>query len=164
MATTYGIGVKDIKAGPIGAAGIMGTVLTSVGKIYKDTVSIVEADGTVTRHFQEGRKHPFLAVVDAGETPIKFTIVDISAANLAQWLGGTAVTDDWSSALESFSQELSVEIISTLGVTLQIARCLLYGKINWNMSRTEIAKIEVTGEIMEPDDAATPPVKRIPSV
>ena len=162
--TTYGIGIKDIKAGPVGAGGIMGTVLTSIGKIYKDTVSLQEADGTITRHFSENSKQPFLAVFEADESPIKFTVVDVSATNLAKWLGGTAATSNWSSALESFSQELSVEIISLMGVTLQIARCFLYGKITWNMTRTEIAKIEITGEIMEPEDAGTPPVKRIDSV
>jgi hypothetical protein len=40
---------------------------------------------------------------------------------------------------------------------------MLYGKITWNLSRTEIAKIEITGEIMVPEDASTPPIKTLPA-
>lgn len=163
MSVQYGVGCKDIKAGAIGAGGTMGAVLTSVGKLYKDTVNLVEEDGTVTRHFAENARYPFLAVFDAGGMPLKFTLVDVSAANLQKWLGGTVDVSNWSSPVESFSQELSVELITLYGSTLQIARCMLYGKITWNASRTEIAKIDVTGEVLEPEDAATPPVKSIPT-
>ena len=159
----YGVGCKEIKAGPIGATGTMGAALVSVGKLLKDTVNMIEEDGTVTRHFAENSRFPFLAVFDAGGMPIKFTLVDVSAANLKKWLGGEVVTENWSSPIESFSQELSVELVTLYGITIQIARCMLYGKITWNASRTEIARIDVTGEVMEPEDAATPPVKRIPS-
>jgi hypothetical protein len=163
MAKTYAIGVKDIKAGAIGAGGTMGTTLTSVGKIYKDTASLVEAAPTVTRHYSEGSKYPFLATLVAGETPLKFTIVDTSAEELAKWLGGTVDTDKWLAGLDQFSQELSIEVEGAMGINIQIARALVYGIINWNMSRTEIAKVEITAEVLEPEDAATPPVKTLPA-
>lgn len=163
MSKTYAIGVKDIKAGAIGSGGTMGTSLTSVGKIYKDTASLVEAAPTVTRHYTEGSKYPFLATLVAGETPLKFTIVDTSAAVLAQWLGGSVNTTSWLAGLDQFSQELSLEVDGAMGVNIEIARAMVYGTINWNMSRTEIAKIEITAEIMEPEDAATPPVKTVPA-
>jgi len=163
MSKTYAIGVKAIKAGPIGANGIMGTVLADVGKIYKDTASFVEAAPTITRHFSENSKYPFLATLISGETPLKFTIVDTSAAALLKWLGGTAPALDWLSGTDNFSQELSIEVDGAMGVNIQIARALVYGTINWNMSRTEIAKIEITAEVMEPEDAATPAVKIVPA-
>lgn len=164
MAIKYGIGCKDIKAGEIGTGGTMGTTLVSVGKIYKNTVSFIEEDGTVTKHVAENNRFPFLAVYEAGGLPLKFTLVDVSAQNLQKWLGGTVATDTWSASVESFSQELSVEIETLYGVKIQIPRCFLVGKITWNASRTEIAKIDVSGEVMLPEDEATPPIKEVPSV
>lgn len=163
MSKTYAIGVKAIKAGPIGTGGTFGDTLADVGKIYKDTASFVEAAPTITRHFSENSKYPFLATLVSGETPLKFTIVDTSAAALLQWLGGSIATLDWLSGADNFSQELSVEVDGAIGVNIQIARALVYGTINWNMSRTEIAKIEITAEVMEPEDSATPAVKVVPA-
>jgi hypothetical protein len=162
MTATYGFGCKAIRAGAIGANGTMGAALTAVGKVYKDTVSLVGEDATLAKHYAEnGGKFPFLVVVTEGGLPLKFTLVDISSANLQKWLGGTVNVEAWSMSNDSFSQELSVEMDSLNGSTFQFARMLLYGKISWNANRTEIYKIEVTGEVMEPEDAATPPVKRI---
>lgn len=161
MAVKYGIGCKDIKAGAVGSDGTMGTTLTSVGKLYKGTVSFIEEDGNVIKHTAENNRFPFLAVYEAGGLPLKFTLVDVSPENLQKWLGGTVATNTWSAPVESFSQELSVEIETLYGVKIQIPRCFLYGKITWNASRTEIAKIDVSGEVMLPEDAATPPIKEI---
>lgn len=160
---TYGVGCKDIKAGDIGVDGTMGTTLNSVGKVYKDTVSIIEDEGNVTNHFQENARYPFLNIFDAGPTRVSFTLVDVDATNLAKWLGGEAATDVWSSPTANFSQEMSVKIETVKDWNIEIARCMLYGKITWNLSRTEIAKVEVTGEIMVPEDAATPPIKTEPA-
>lgn len=162
MAVTYGFGCKALRAGAIGAGGTMGTVLVSVGKVYKDTVNLVGEDATLAKHFAEnGGKFPFLVVLTEGGLPLKFTLVDIAAANLQKWLGGTVNLEEWSMSNDSFSQEMSVEMDSLNGSTFQFPRMFLYGKIAWNASRTEIYKIEVTGEVMEPEDAATKPMKRI---
>jgi hypothetical protein len=161
MTVAYGFGCKDIRGGAIGAGGTMGTVLTSVGKVYKDTVSMIGEDGTVAKHYSMNGRFPFLAVLTDGGLPLKFTLVDVSPANLLKWLGGTVNLETWSMSNDSFSQELSVEMDSLKGKTIQVARMFLYGKITWNANRTEIYKIEVTGEVMEPEDAATPPVKQI---
>jgi hypothetical protein len=163
MPDTYGIGCKDIQIGDIGIGGTMGSTLASVGKIYKDTVNLIEDESNVTNHFQENARYPFLNVIDAGPTRLKFTLIDVSADNLAEWLGGEAATDVWSSPTSNFSQEKSVEVQTVKGWNIQVARCMLYGKITWNLSRTEIAKIEITGEIMVPEDASTPPIKTLPA-
>lgn len=164
MATTYGVGCKNIKAGNLAADGGISTTLTDIGKLYKQTVSLVEEDGVVTKHFAEGQRFPFLNVFDAAGVLLKFTLVDISAANLAKWLGGTVTTTTWDGASDSFSIEQSITSDTLFGVTIQIVRCFLYGKITWNMNRTEIAKIEVTGEVMQPDKANTAPLTIKPTV
>jgi hypothetical protein len=164
MATTYGVGCKNIKVGNLAADGGISTSLADIGKLYKQTVSLVEEDGQVTRHFAEGQRFPFLNVVDAAGVILKFTLTDISAAILAKWLGGTAATNTWTSATDSFSVEQSVTADTLFGVTIEVVRCFLYGKITWNMNRTEIAKIEVTGEIMQPDKTGSAPLTIKPTV
>ncbi|HBL73825.1 MAG: hypothetical protein A2W90_14660 [Bacteroidetes bacterium GWF2_42_66] len=163
MSTAYGVGCKDIKAGAIGALGVMGTSLTSVGKVFRNTASMIDEDGTDTPFYAEGIRHPFLISHEDAGTILKFTLVDIDPANLVKWIGGTVDSTAWEGASDSFSQELSVEYITLLGKTIQFARVFLYGKITWNLTRTEIAKIEVTGIVMQPEGADTPPRKIIPT-
>jgi len=163
MSKTYGVSVKQILAGAPEADGSMSQNLADVGKIYKDSVSFVEADPSVTRHFSEGSKYPFLAVLTSGELPFKFTIVDISADNLAKWLGGAAAANVWNGPAEEFSQELSLKIVSAYGTDILVCRAFVYGKITWNMTRTEIAKIDITAEVMLPEDGITSPVISQPS-
>ncbi len=163
-ATKYGVGCKAIKAGAVGATGGMGTTLTDVGAPYKGTVSIIDADGTVTKHLAENSKFPFLAVLDGAGTQVKFTLANILPTTLTQWLGGTVATDTWSAPVQSFSIEQSVSIDTLFGATIKIVRLFMYCKMTWNMSRTEIAKLEITGEVMQPDDPLAAPITIGPSV
>lgn len=162
--STYGVGCKAIKAGDIGAAGIMGTVLTDAGTPYKGTVQLIEEDGTVSKHYGEGKRFPFLTVYENGSSSVKFTLTDMTPATLAKWLGGAVNTTAWDSSKDHFSQELSLQIDTVYNMNIQIARCHLYGKITWNLTTSEIAKIEITGDVLEPEDADTPPIKWLPAV
>lgn len=165
MPTSYGVGCKNIKAGPLAADGGLSITLADIGKLYKSTVSLTDEDGAVTKHFAEGQRYPFLNVLDAAGTQIKFALVDISAAILAKWLGGAVVTvTSWDGASDSFSLENSITVDTVFNVTIVIPRCFLHGKITWNMNRTEIAKIEITGEVMQPEKALLAPITFKPTV
>lgn len=161
---TYGVGCKNIKTGPIAVDGGMGTALTSVGKLYKNTVSIIDEDGTVTKHYAEGDRYPFLAVLEAGGTPVKFTLTDISPANLTIWLGGAVSDSTWKAPNASFSLEQSFSADTLFGITIKIARLFMHCKVTWNLTRTEIAKLEVTGEVMTPDKEGEAPIQTGPTV
>jgi hypothetical protein len=165
MATSYGVGCKNIKVGALAVDGGLSLTLADIGKLYKNTVSLTDDDGSVTKHFAEGQRYPFLNVLEAAGTQIKFALVDISAAILAKWLGGAVITvSSWDGASDSFSVENSVSIDTLFNVTIVIPRCFLYGKITWNMTRTEIAKIEITGEVMQPEKALLAPLTFKPTV
>lgn len=165
MATTsYGVGCKNIKTGPVGVDGAMGAALTSVGKLYKNTVSIVDEDGTVTKHTAEGDRYPFLNVLDAAGTVIKFTLTDIAPANMALWLGGSVAVNVWKAANASFSTEQSWSADTLFGTTIKVPRLFMHCKLTWNMTRTEIAKMEVTGEVMTPDKVDEAPISIAPTV
>ena len=164
MATTYGVGCKNIKIGPVAVDGDMGTALVDAGKPFKGTVNISDEDGTIAKFFGENSRYPFLAVNDAGGTQVKFTLTDLDPANVVKWLGGTAVTTTWNAPVVSFSSEQSFSADTIFGTTIKIVRLFLYCKLTWNMTRTEIAKLEITGEVMEPVKAGVAPMTLAPTV
>lgn len=164
MATTYGVGCKNVKTGAIAVDGGMGQALTSVGKLYKGTVSFVDEDGAVSKHTAEGDRYPFLAVLDAAGTVVKFVLTDIAPDNLLIWLGGAVAAAVWSAPNASFSLEKSFSADTLFGTTIKITRLFMHCKLTWNMTRTEIAKLEVTGEIMTPDKTGEAPYSQSPTV
>lgn len=163
MATTYGVGCKDIQMGDIAADGGIGATLTSVGKVYKESASIVDEDGNVTKHFAEGSRYPFLVIYDAAGTIVKFVLTDISPAVLSQFLGGTVATTTWKSPVSSFSTEKSIKIKTNFNLDISIARAFIHAKLTWNLTTKEIAKIEITAEVLEPTKANEAPMAIAPA-
>lgn len=161
---SYAIGCKALKIGDKGAGGIMGTTLTAM-QVYKNTVKLTEADPTVTPFFSENARFPDVVATENGAVNLNFEVHNVSKANLAAFLGGTAdaTTETWSSSDEHFSAEKSIEIDDTIGETWQFAAVHLTGKIDWSADRTNIMRIVVTGMVLKPEGASTPPIKKIPT-
>ena len=158
----YSIGAKKLRIGDVGAAGIMGTGLTAY-KPYKGTVNLTEEDPTNTPHHAENARYPDVVVTENGATNFNFEIHDMSAANLAKFVGGEASTDTWTSGTDHFQIEQSVEIDTIFEETWQIPRMMLTGTITWNANRTDIARIKVSGMVLQPEDDSTLPLKKIPT-
>lgn len=156
----YGVGLKDLKIGPQAANGGMSTSLVSVGKVYKETASIIDEDGTVTKHFAENDRYPFLTVYEASGTTIKFTLTDIAPEKLKEFFGGEVetATSAWKSPMASFSCERSLSLETVMGLTVDVPNAFLYAKLNWNLGQKEIAKVEVTAEVQAPKVANEAPM------
>lgn len=154
----YGVGLKSLKMGEQTAEGGMSTTLVAVGSVYKETASIIDEDGTVTKHFAEGARYPFLTVYEAAGTQIKFTLVNIEPTELKKFLGGEAAAASWKSPVTSFSAERSLSLETKFGITVEVPNAMVYAKLNWNLATKEIAKIEVTAEVQEPKVAGESPM------
>lgn len=156
----YGIGLKDLKIGAQAANGGMGTSLVSVGKVYKETASIIDEDGTVTKHFAENDRYPFLTVYEAAGTTIKFTLTDIAPDKLKEFFGGEVedAAKAWKSPMASFSCERSLSLETVMGLTVDVPNAFIYAKLNWNLGQKEIAKVEVTAEVQAPKVASESPM------
>lgn len=156
----YGVGLKDLKMGPQAADGGMGTNLVSVGKVYKETASIIDEDGTVTKHFAENDRYPFLTVYEAAGTTIKFTLTDVAPDKLKEFFGGEveSATKAWKSPMASFSCERSLSLETVMGLTVDVPNAFIYAKLNWNLAQKEIAKVEVTAEVQAPKVASEAPM------
>lgn len=158
----YSIGAKELRIGDVGVDGIHGEPTTAY-KPYKGTVNLTEEDPTNTPHHAENARYPDVVVTENGATNFNFEIHDMSADNLAKFVGGEADTETWSSGTEHFQIEQSVEIDTIFEETWQIARMMLTGTISWAANRTDIARIKVSGMVLQPEDESTLPIKKIPT-
>lgn len=155
--TTYGVGCKNIKIGAIAADGGISAAFADAGRPMKGTVEFTDQDSAISKYFAENARYPFLAVADAAGTTVKFTLNDLSYATLAKWLGGTSAAELYSAASSVFSMEQSWSADTIFGKTIKVCRLFMTCKLVWNMTRTEIAKLEVVGEVMEPEKAGEAP-------
>ena len=156
MSELRSIGVVSIKMGAIGSGGAMGTSLTDVGKIYKDSAELSQEDPSITDFESEQDDDPVESVEKLGKKTIKFSIMDYTPATLAKFLGGEASGTPavWGSPSTSAAIEQSVEI-TTNKVVISAARVRVRAKLNAKLSKTAIALIDVTMQILVPTDGVT---------
>jgi hypothetical protein len=159
----YSIGCTKIEMGAIAGDGGMGTTLASVGEIYQGTAQFTGEAPNITDHFSEQSDDPMVSISVRGKQQVKFTIVDVTPANLVLFLGGTASGTNpafkWDSPLTAPSIEQSLKITTTQGYTIAIPRAKISANINWMLGKTDLAKVEVTAMIMTPTKAATASVQ-----
>ncbi|NJN27153.1 MAG: hypothetical protein HC819_14835 [Cyclobacteriaceae bacterium] len=152
MAETRSIGLKSIKMGAIDAGGGMGTVLTALGVTYRGTGSFTVEDATRQEFFSE--ENNFTAeetiISEPGLTQLKFAIINVAPDALQRVFGGTVTGDKWSAPRDIFEVEQSVEVITSYNVKIEIPRAKISARINWNLSRTEIAQVEITAVVLTP--------------
>ncbi len=159
----YSSGITEIAIGAIAGDGGAGTTLASVGDIYEGTAEFVQDDNETTEHYSEIADDPFLVVTKKGKMTVKFSIVDVTPATLVLFLGGTAAgtapAETWASPATLPNIEQTVRITTREGFVILIARAKIVGKINWNLGRTEVAKIDVEATILTPTKALEPAVR-----
>jgi hypothetical protein len=146
----------------------MGTLTDSDAFVpYKESLKFSASDPTFNSHYGENQKYPDVVVSEQVPGDFSFEVHNLSKANLAKFIGGTAdgTTETWSDGTDHFSIEQSMEVDTIFDETWQYARVLLSGVIKYDADRKNIAKIAVKGMILNPEDAtgATPPMKKIPT-
>ena len=161
MSELRSIGVVGIKMGDIAVGGGMGTSLTDVGKIFKDSAELSQEDSSVTDFESEQDDDPIESVEKLGKKTLKFSITDYTPTTLEKFLGGdatgTAPADSWGSPSTSPELEQSIEI-TTNKLVISIARCKVRAKLNMKLGKTSMALIDVVCQILVPTDGVTAPV------
>lgn len=163
---SYSIGCKQLRIGDKGAGGTMGALTSDDAvKVYKNTLKFEQPDATLSPHYEENQMYPDVVISDSAPGDFSFECHDVSKANLAALLGGTAdgAVEKWSAAADQFSVEKSIEIDTVFDETWQFPAVFLTGSIKWNANRTEVMRIAVKGMVLKPADAATKPLIKIPT-
>jgi hypothetical protein len=155
----YSVGCSKIEMGNIAVDGGIGTSLTDIGEIYQGTAQVNGAAPAVTDHFSEQSDDPIVSVAVKGKTTVKFTIVDVTPANLVLFLGGTASGTTpafkWAAPSVAPAIEQSLKITTKQGYVIAIPRARISANINWMLGKTDLAKVEVEATVMTPTKANT---------
>lgn len=165
---SYSVGCKQLRIGAKGAAGAMGSLTVSDKFVpYKESVKFNTPDPTMNAHFGENQKYPDVVVTEQAPGDFSFELHNLSKANLAKFVGGTAdeSTEKWSDGIEHFDIEQSMELDTIFDETWQYPRVLLSGVIKWDADRKNVAKIAVKGMILNPEsaDGSVKPMIKIPT-
>jgi len=86
------LGIESIKIGACGANGLMGTDLTEIGSLVRETVNVKKDKPDVAKIYVEGADLPDLSVLnDGGALLLSFSTRDIKPANMVKAFGGAAL-------------------------------------------------------------------------
>lgn len=162
MAELRSIGITSIKMGAVAGDGGMGTSLTAVPNIYKDSCELTQDDPEIVKIEAEEVDDPVEILETLGKRSLKFSIMDYTPATLARFLGGTATgtspDDEWAAPSTSPDIEQSIEIVTARNVKIEIVRAKITAKLNAKLTKQGVALIDIVAEILTPTKAATAPI------
>lgn len=157
------IGLKSIKMGDIAPDGGMGTELTPLGVTYRGTAQFTTEENTTHEFWSEETAFvPEESITsEKGITQLRWNIINLEADALRRILGGTksAVDQFWEAPRDIVETEQSIEVITASDVKLEIVRAKIIARFVWNLTRTDIAQVEITARVLTPLKADTPPYR-----
>lgn len=153
-AETRTLGLEKIEIGIIPLNGAMSTTLAVLGKTYRDTAEITQADPEVIEHFSEENDEPEEIDEIKGATTITWSVMDCNPDTLAQVLGGivtgTGATRKWEAPASSVLIERSVKITPRQGLPISFPRVKISAKVNYRLARNGIFLVEIRGRVLQP--------------
>ena len=166
---TRSIGLSMILFGDVPAIGGMPTTLEPIARTLKGTANFTTEQDTTTDFFcEEYPDAPEESVVsEKGLKNLVFNIMEWDNDVLMTLFGGTTKSDTIKDAdggtqsVEKFVPpkeyveiEKSLRVLTPYKVGFDIPRAKILARFVWNLTRTEIAQIEVTARAMSPGGAS----------
>ena len=157
------LGLSAINVGDVASDGGMGTVLSPLGKTYRDSCKITQEDGEEIELNSEESDDPEYVIQRAGKIKVDFSVMNPEIATLQKMLGGT-VTGVGAAAVweapESMPEvEQSIEITPKIGLKITIPRLKMNCKIDWSNVGTTPLLISVSGTVLVPEKAGEPKIQ-----
>lgn len=163
--------MKTILVGDVVPTGGMPATMAPLGNTLKGTANFTTEADTVQDFFSEemGNTPEESVTSDAGLKNMVFNLMEWDNASLVATFGGTTkevtVTIDsktytvekYVAPSETVEIEKALRAITPYKVGLDIPRAKIIARFIWNMTRTEIAQIEVTARTLAPYGAADGP-------
>jgi len=167
---TRSIGLTAILFGDVVPSGGMPTTMTPIARTLKGTASFTtEQDTTADFYCEEFPDAPEESVVsEKGLKNLVFNLMEWDNQVLVQVFGGTtkagvSITDaegnthsvdKYVAPKEYVEIEKALRVITPYNVGFDIPRAKILARFIWNLTRTEIAQIEVTARAMSPGGAS----------
>jgi hypothetical protein len=158
------IGLKRIDVGEVVATGGMPATMAPLGKTLRGTANFSTEADTVQDFFSE--EQPIVPeesiTSEAGLKNLVFNIMEWDNASLIDVFGGSqqeaTVTIDgqtytvmkYKAPSDTVTIEKAFRVITLYKQVIDIKRARVIARFVWNLSRTEIAQVEVTARVMAP--------------
>lgn len=166
---TRSVGLKKAYFGEVNPAGGMPTEMKQLAKTLQGTASF-NNDADTTQDFYS-EEEPFAPEESVVTTPglkyIRLNFMEWDNNVLVALFGGeiaksqkvtiedkTYTIDIYKAPKETVQVEMAVRVISLYNVVIEIPRAKVTARFVWNLTRTEIAQIEVTATAQAPIGAS----------
>lgn len=148
-------GIESLKIGACGAAGTMGTTLTSIGKLVDDSIQLIFDEPQKTNITTEDTTAPIVTLVDPSVARrLEFETYDFDPDLLATLFGGTEAAGKWSAATDYDPIEQSVEVITkTIDgyyAKIEIPRANLVASMTAKIGKKGLGQLKVVLEVLMP--------------
>lgn len=145
-------GLSQILIGTAATSGTMPGSLTKIGKTYKETCKLAQAESEVTEHFEEGKSSPAVRVKTKKIPVLKFSILDPDATLLKTLVGGTLTGSVWSFNGTEAVANAAIRVMSEQGLWVDVPNGDIDAVVNADFSKKGIFLIDVTVTPMEVDN------------
>lgn len=141
-------GVTSIKLGTCGTGGTMGSSLTAVAKLKRDSVEFMkDAPETFKMFIEESETPDFEALQSGNPFVLTFETYDVIHENMALAFGGNiSTTNVWRAAVTESMTEKSVEIctksVEGYYMKIQIPRASVVAALNAPLKRGDAGSIK----------------------
>lgn len=162
---TKSIGLKIATFGEVNQSGGMPDTMKQLARTMKGTASFTtEADTTTDFYCEEEASAPVESVVnEPGLKHIKLNFLEWDNDVLVEIFGGTIqkeqevviegktyIVDKYQAPRDTVTVYKAVRAISINNVVIEIPNAQVTARFVWNLTRTDIAQIEVTAKAMAP--------------
>ena len=160
------LGLKEIQVGIAAENGIMPTVLTKIGKVYKGTCKVAQDKSDVSEHFEEDQPAPVARIKVKKIQKISAQIIVETVEQMAQYIGGSVDSDGrYGYNGNELVANRAVKVITKQGLNIAIPNADVEATLNADLSSegicvfdiefTPMAVTEGKAYYMEPKPAAT---------
>ena len=154
MVKVRNIGLQSLEFGDIPADGGMAATMAPWSRTFKESASIAQEDNETHEFEVEEEDDPIESVlVKKGTTTITASLVDYDPEMLQKAFGGAVVDDKWEEPDVVPEIEQSVRLTPRIGKPFSYPRCKITAKIEYNATRTDIAKVVVVAKKLKPAKA-----------
>ncbi len=161
------ISLTQIRMGPLGESGMMGTTLETIPYIVPDSAVMTIEEPPITELFVEDADFPDI-VISAGQRKayLEFATRDMGNAAFIAAFGGTSSgTTVW---LADRTESLITKSVEALSVSyngsqirLDLAKCVIRGNAELKYSKTDSGMIGFNCYVVLPDSDGEKPIKRV---
>jgi hypothetical protein len=152
--------LKSYKTGEIPTDGTMGVVLADIGPLYKDSVSMKEADPNTTDAFAEQYSAAISSFSEDGEVTIEGSLLNAEPLSIQTVKGGTIAADGaWEKPVTSPIIEKCHQMITKSDLLIEIPRGQILATLNGDLKASSPFLIPFKVKVLQPNGPGVPSVR-----